>query len=357
MSEVALPASRQSSFDLHGLLETGIVPDWLIRAGIRGLIRGRLREQSRGGPEAQSQRLARFVEQLRNSPIAIQPEAANAQHYEVPPEFFGLVLGPHRKYSCALWNEGIPSLEQAENAMLDLTCRRARLEDGQDILELGCGWGSLSLYMARRYPASRVLALSNSRSQKQFIDDQAAQRGLRNLDVVTADMNDFATSRKFDRVVSIEMFEHMRNYHELLRHVSSWTRAGGLLFVHIFSHRRFAYPFEVRGSGDWMARHFFSGGIMPSDDLLPRFQDHLTIRENWTVDGLHYWKTSEAWLNRLDANRSAVLHLFGQTLSKDEALRTFVRWRIFFMACAELFRYRQGREWHVSHYLFENTGQ
>jgi cyclopropane-fatty-acyl-phospholipid synthase len=296
-----------------------------------------------------------FIAQLRQSPIAIRPDAANAQHYEVPAEFFRLVLGPQMKYSCALWHAGTEDLSEAEEAMLDLTCQRACLEDGQDVLELGCGWGSLSLFMARRFPNSRILAVSNSHSQKQFIDAEAARRGLANLTVVTADMNDFSTDLRFDRIVSVEMFEHMRNYAELLRRIASWSRPGALLFVHVFAHCRFAYPYEVRDATDWMAQHFFTGGVMPSDDLLLYFQESFRIRAHWRFSGVHYEKTSEAWLERLDRNKKEVLDLFAAVYGKDEARRWIVRWRVFFMACAEMFGFAGGNEWIVSHYLFESA--
>lgn len=337
-------------------LERGLLPDWLIRIGIRRLVSARLRKEQQGSPAEQAERLMQFVAQLRQSPVAIRPDAANAQHYEVSAEFFRHVLGPQMKYSCALWESNTSDLAEAEEAMLNLTCRRACLEDGQDVLELGCGWGSLSLFMAHRFPNSRILAVSNSRSQKQFIDAEAARRGLANVTVVTADMNDFSTDSQFDRIVSVEMFEHMRNCAELLRRVASWSRPGALLFVHVFAHSRFAYPYEVHDASDWMAQHFFTGGVMPSDDLLLYFQEHFRIREHWRIGGVHYQKTSEVWLERLDQHRKEALGLFAAVYGKDEAQRWLVRWRVFFMACAELFGFAGGNEWIVSHYLFENAG-
>ena len=336
-------------------MERDLLPDWLIRVGIRRLVKSRLDREDIGGPEGQAARLMNFVEQIRRSPVALRPDAANAQHYEVPAEFFRLVLGPNMKYSCALWNEESATLVDAERAMLALTCQRAGLQDGQDVLELGCGWGSLSIYMADHFPHSRIVAVSNSKSQKQYIDREAARRGLTNLEVLTADMNEFDTELRFDRVVSVEMFEHMRNYEELLRRVASWSRPHALLFVHVFSHIRFAYPYEVSDASDWMAQHFFTGGLMPSDDLLLHFQDHFRIRDHWRHSGVEYQKTSEAWLSNLDQNREKALALFAEVYGKDKALLWLVRWRAFFMACAEMFGYANGDQWIVSHYLFENS--
>jgi cyclopropane-fatty-acyl-phospholipid synthase len=337
----------------EGLLERDRIPDPVIRGGIRQLLRRRLREESRGGIEQQKARLARFVEELRNSPVAIETGAANQQHYEVPDEFFRIILGPHLKYSGACWPAGVTTLADAERTALHLTAERARIAAGDRVLELGCGWGSFSLYAAERFPTCRITGVSNSRTQKQYIDAEAARRGIANLEIVTADMNAFDTAQRYDRVVSVEMFEHMRNYRSLLEKVHRWTKPGATLFVHVFAHRHFAYPFEARDSSDWMAHHFFTGGLMPSDDLLLHFQDHFAIRGRWVWDGTHYRKTAEAWLARLDARRAEVLALFARTYGGDTALMWLVRWRVFLMACAELFGYRAGQEWIVAHYLFD----
>jgi len=337
------------------LLERDLVPDALIRLGIRRLLRERLREEECSSEEAQQLQLMRFIAQLKASPIAINTREANEQHYELPSEFFELVLGKHLKYSSCYFPPGIDSLEVAEAAMLKLTCERARLADGDRILELGCGWGSLTLWMAAHYPSARITAVSNSRTQKKFIEARALARGLSNIEVITCDMNDLALGSRppFDRVVSVEMFEHMRNYEQLLGRVASWMKPAATLFVHIFTHRDYAYPFEARDESDWMARYFFTGGIMPSDHLLSYFQRDVKLADHWRVDGTHYQKTSECWLDNMDANRTRVQTILAATYGAQEMTRWWVYWRVFFMSCAELWGFRGGREWFVSHYLFE----
>ena len=339
---------------LAAALERNLLPDAAVRAGIRHLLRERLRSEAAGGLEAAQARTMAFLEEMKASPIALNTAAANDQHYELPPEFFRLVLGRHLKYSSGLWAPGAASLDDAEEAMLELTCARADLQDGQRILELGCGWGSLSLWMAAHYPGATITAVSNSAPQRAFILARAAARGLANLQVLTADLIDFdPPARDYDRVVSVEMFEHMRNYEALMARIASWLAPGGRLFVHIFTHREHAYPFEIQGPSDWMARYFFTGGMMPSDHTLLYCQRDLRLASHWRVDGRHYEATANAWLQRLDAGRDQALALFRETCGPREAELRLVRWRVFFMACAELFGFARGGEWFVSHYLFK----
>lgn len=329
------------------LIEREWVPDPAIRWGIRRLLAKRLRLEA-----TRAEQLPQLVEDLKKSPIAIHTDDANRQHYELPTEFFQTVLGPRLKYSCCLWEKPTAALAEAEEAMLALTCERAQLADGLRILELGCGWGSLSLFMAERYPNSKIVAVSNSRTQKAFIDNRARERGLKNVEIITADMNDFETPETFDRVVSVEMFEHMRNYEQLLARIRRWLVPHGLLFVHIFCHRRYAYLFEADGDDDWMAKYFFTGGVMPSFDLLSRFDRDMRQLQAWEVNGLHYSRTLEAWLDQMDRARAKLWPIFERTYGAGQAQRWWVYWRIFFMACSELFAYRGGTEWFVGHYLF-----
>ena len=312
----------------------GLLPDPLMRAAIAQSCRQRLRRERRRGLDA----LEDMVAAMSDGPIAIETGAANDQHYELPPEFFGLVLGPRRKYSGCFWPEGVETLADAEETMLALTCARAGIEDGMTVLDLGCGWGSLSGWIAERYPACRVLAVSNSAPQKAYVDGL----GHANVEVVTADINAFETERRFDRVVSVEMFEHMRNWRALLAKLRGLLADDGKLFVHVFAHIRYAYAFER----SWMGRRFFTGGIMPSDDLLLRFADDLVVHDHWRVDGKHYALTAEAWLTNLDLHREEGLALLGSDAALNE-------WRAFFLACAGLFGHARGREWIVSHYLLE----
>ena len=336
---------------IDALLTAGLVPDALIRWRIRQLLRQRLREEAAGGPEAVQERFQQHLAAWSAGPIAVNTQDANDQHYEVPPRFFELVLGPRLKYSSALFEGGTRELGQAEEAMLALTCERAALADGQEVLELGCGWGSLTLWMAERYPNSRITGVSNSKDQRAFILARVAELGLANVEILTADMNAFEAPGTYDRLVSVEMFEHMRNHRELLARIARWLRPGGALFVHIFTHRDFTYPFEVRDESDWMSRYFFTGGIMPADAYLLRFQEHLRLEDHWRVSGTHYQATAEAWLQNQDAHREEILALFHATLGAAAPLQ-FARWRIFFMACAELWGFREGCEWFVSHYRF-----
>ncbi len=338
---------------LDSLLESNLLPDFAIRFGIRRLLARRLRELNQGSAEGDQAVLSRFISAMDLAPVALETQAANEQHYEVPARFFELCLGPHLKYSSALVEGSSRDLGQAEAAMLELTSRRAQVGPGQRVLELGCGWGSLSLFHAAKYPGSEFVGVSNSASQKAFIDARAKERGIKNLTIITADMNQFQVEGPFDRVVSVEMFEHMRNWRELYVRVAGWLKPSGLFFKHIFTHRTHAYAFEAKDGSDWMARYFFTGGMMPSHDLPLHFQDQLKIKERWAVEGSHYQATAEAWLANMDANRAEILDLFRKSYGAGEETRWWVRWRVFFMACAELWGYRQGREWIVSHYLFQ----
>ncbi|WP_158797755.1 cyclopropane-fatty-acyl-phospholipid synthase family protein [Pedobacter sp. L105] len=337
------------------LIQQNKLPDFILRKGVRNLVKQRLNDEIAGDAEIQQQRFNALLEELRNSPIAINTADANQQHYEVPTEFYQYCLGKHLKYSSGYWKDGVTAIDTSEEDMLEITCQRADLQSGQNVLELGCGWGSLSLYMSAKYPDSKFTVVSNSSTQKAHIDQAAKDRNIKNLTVITADMNTFQIDQTFDRVVSVEMFEHMRNYQLLLQKVDGFLKADGKLFVHIFTHETLAYKFEVKDETDWMSKYFFTGGIMPSNHLLTYFNDDLTIENLWVVNGMHYSKTSEAWLSNMDRHKKEIMPIFEKTYGKDQALKWWVYWRLFYIACAELFGYRNGNEWMVCHYLFKKN--
>lgn len=339
---------------MEALLSRGLIPETIIRFSIQQLLRKRLADESSHNVAESQEQLNRLIEQLKTSAIAVETGEANRQHYELPPGFFKLVMGRRLKYSCGLWNPDTKDLSEAEENMLKLYVQRAEIQDGMDILELGCGWGSLSLYLAQNFPKAKVTGVSNSKAQREFILQRASELGVKNLEIITQDVNRLELDRSFDRVVSIEMFEHMRNYQELLDRISSWLKPDGKLFVHIFTHRHLAYLFEDNDASDWLTRNFFSGGIMPSDHLLYYFNRSLRIDNHWVVNGQHYQKTSEAWLANMKANKEEVMKIFHVHYGTD-AHKWWNFWKIFFLSCAELWGFRQGNEWHVSHYLFRKV--
>ena len=335
--------------------ELGRIPDALIRFGIRQRHKKLLQSQRTVEVSQELERKKFFIQEMDSGPIALVPELANIQHYEVPPEFFQLMLGPLMKYSCCLFEDGISEtdLAAAEESMLSLVAGRAEIKDGMDVLDLGCGWGSLSFWLSRKQPKSKIMAVSNAQNQVDYINLKAKEEGLRNLRAERADMNDFRPDKSFDRIISVEMFEHMRGWRRLLKRIAGWLNPCGALFTHIFAHEKYAYLFN-QGPGDWMGRHFFSGGMMPSDDLMLYFQDQLSLRAHWRINGLQYSRTLEAWLKRLDKNRGTALKVLGDTFQPDTGDPPEVllqRWRIFLMACSELFAWNRGNSWFVSHYL------
>jgi cyclopropane-fatty-acyl-phospholipid synthase len=333
------------------LAESGRVPDALIRVAIRRLLQRRLSDEGDRDVEARSARSQALIDELKSSPIAIETQAANEQHYEVPAAFYELALGSRLKYSSAYWPNGVNDLDAAEESMLRESCEFAELENGQQILELGCGWGSLTLWMASQYPDSDIVAVSNSASQRLHIEARALELGLHNVKILTRDVNDLELDERFDRVVSVEMFEHIRNYSHLLGKIGGWLKPGGKLFVHIFCHRYLAYPFETEGAGNWMGRHFFTGGLMPAADTLLHFQDDVVLDSRRLFSGIHYARTARAWLDNVDRRRSEATRVMA-SLHGDQAKVWLQRWRMFFMACEELFAFDQGNHWLVAHYRF-----
>jgi cyclopropane-fatty-acyl-phospholipid synthase len=337
-------------------IELGFVPDTVIRAGIRRMLETKRREMHSGDAEVAAEAMNRFVDHMNESPVALVPELANEQHYEVPADFFVHVMGEHLKYSCGYWPQGVSTLSESERAALGVTTERAGIEDGMSVLDLGCGWGSFSLWIAGRFPNAQVTAVSNSASQREFILSRAAARGLGNIEVLVADMNEFDIDRRFDRVVSIEMFEHMRNWGELYRRIAGWLKPDGKFFKHVFCHHSTPYPYENKGPGDWMSRHFFTGGMMPAADLPLRFPRHLNVEKRWHWNGKHYARTCNAWLERMDSNRQEIMPVLEACYGESGASLWWQRWRIFFMACAEFFDYNEGQEWFVGHYLLSRAG-
>jgi cyclopropane-fatty-acyl-phospholipid synthase len=345
-------------------------PDPLLRQGIRRLFRQRLIEEEKEDPETQQAHLSELIEKLKISPIAVYPEQGKADNPELPASFYRYCLGKYLKFSCGYWKPDTTELSIAEKDMLELTCERAVLKDGQKVLELGSGWGSLSIYLAEKYPASQFTAVTSSRLQKEHIEIQLKSRRLSNLRVITADMNHFGArentgessggepraggvdAHTFDRVISVEQFEHMRNYQLLLKKIAAFLRPDGKLFVQHFAHYKYAYIFEARDESDWMNKYFFTGGIMPSDRLLFYFNDDMVIEKHWQLSGRHYGRTAEAWLQNMDSHRIDIMHLFRQTYGDREAHQWWAWWRLYFMACEELWKFREGKEWIVSQYLF-----
>ncbi|MBX9695731.1 MAG: cyclopropane-fatty-acyl-phospholipid synthase family protein [Cyanobacteria bacterium] len=351
---ISYAKDKKSNIVLYDFLATGLVPEAVIRIGIKRMLRQKLRDLKVNDSTELRQRTRRFAEELKSYPIAIETDSANTQHYEVPPEFFELILGPNMKYSCCLYEDG-DELKDAEERMLEVTCQRAALHDGQRILDLGCGWGSFTIYAATKYPKSKITAVSNSRSQTQFIEQRARKQNLTNIVVVTGDVNHLQfPAGSFDRIVSVEMFEHAKNYQMLLENISTWLREDGKLFVHIFSHLLHQYHYG-ESEDDWLARYFFTGGTMPSHSLLFEFNEHLRVSECWQVNGTHYQRTAEAWLENMSSNRDKLMDIIATTYGTEQAKRWWVYWRLFFLACAELWGYGGGNQWIVSHYRFEKA--
>ena len=342
---------------LIDLCERGLLPDALIRLGIRRMSARRLRDEGSVDLQQADERFRKLLAELRESPIAIETAAANEQHYELPTRFFQLCLGKRLKYSSCFYPGGDETLDQAEDAMLSLYGERAELRDGMDILELGCGWGSLTLWMAEHYPNARITAVSNSNTQREHIEARCRERGWSHVRVITCDVNRLDLSAgQFDRCVSVEMFEHMRNYRVLLANIAGWLKPDGKLFVHIFCHRNLMYPFETEGEDNWMGRYFFTGGLMPSADTLLHFADDLHVEQRWLLPGTHYEKTANHWLQNQDRHRDDVMDILRATYGERDAAIWNQRWRIFWMACAELFGYENGTQWPVAHYRFIKTG-
>ncbi|WVZ79649.1 hypothetical protein U9M48_027204 [Paspalum notatum var. saurae] len=351
-SSVAERAYGAATRSVLAALERNLVPDAVTRRLTRLLLASRLRQGYLPSAPLQLRSLLEFVHSLGEMPIAIETDKAKSQHYELPTAFFKLVLGRNLKYSSCYFTDGSSTLEDAEVAMMQLYCERAKLQDGQSILDVGCGWGSLSLYIAKKYRNCSVTGICNSTTQKAFIEEQCRENELSNVEIIVADISKFEMERSFDRIISIEMFEHMKNYKSLLKKISTWMKEDSLLFVHLFCHKTFPYLFEDSNDDDWITRYFFSGGTMPSANLLLYFQEDVSVVNHWLISGTHYARTSEEWLKRMDKSITSIRPIFEKTYGKESATKWIAYWRTFFIAVAELFGYNNGDEWMVAHYLF-----
>lgn len=338
---------------LMASLERNFLPDAVVRRFTRLLLASRIRSQFKPSSQLQLSDFLHFVHALREMPIAIKTDKPKAQHYELPTSFFKLVLGKNLKYSSCYFKDKSSTLEDAEEAMLQMYCERSQLKDGHSVLDVGCGWGSLSLYIAQNYKNCQVTGICNSTTQKDYIEEQCRDLQLNNVNIIVADISTFEMEAEYDRIISIEMFEHMKNYKDLLKKISGWMKQDSLLFVHHFCHKVFAYHFEDKNEDDWITRYFFEGGTMPSANLLLYFQDDVSIVDHWLVNGKHYSQTSEEWLKRMDKNIASIKPIMATTYGKDSAVKWTVYWRTFFIAVAELFGYNNGEEWMVCHLLFK----
>lgn len=331
------------------VVEGNWLPDFILRLSIRLMLPRVLSNLEKGDHALNVAAKLLYVEDLKKRPVAQSTAEANTQHYEVPTAFYDACLGEWKKYSCGYWPAGVTDLTRSEEVALQMVVERADIKPGHRVLDLGCGWGSATLYIASHYPEVHMTAVSNSKTQKAYIEDQARRRGLKNVTVITADVNVFQAPAKYDRVISVEMLEHVKNYQMLFGRIANWLEPNGKFFVHIFTHKSLPFHYEK----GWMAENFFSGGQMPSDDLLLYFQRDLTLVNHWIVNGTHYQKTADAWLASMRKNRAVALQAIEETYGPKQRTKWWVNWKLFYIACSELFGYRNGNEWMVSHYLFE----